>query len=90
MFSFNPLGDIMTGWAKKQYTRDDESTIFCTNQEKKHEIYHVCIECPNPSLALALLHYYAVDAKNINAMSRLAKFAIKTKPRFSDRGNGLF
>ena len=39
----------MVGWAKKQYTRDDEPTISCINQEKNdknidNEIYYVCIE----------------------------------------------
>jgi hypothetical protein len=32
--------------SKKQYTRDDEPTIFCVNQDKSidNEVYYVCIE----------------------------------------------
>ena len=127
---------LLVGWAKKQYTRDDESTIFCTNQDKnmrsitsasssltlrrklvaralletskfslhfsgssinlKLSYYWYCLHwhilnnslTPTPENRPTFLHY-AVAAKNINAMSRLAKFAIKTKPRFSDRNSEM-
>jgi hypothetical protein len=32
----------LVGWAKKQYTRDDEPTISCINQKKNidNEVYY--------------------------------------------------
>jgi hypothetical protein len=38
---------LLVDWAnKKQYTRDDEPTIFCINQDKNidNEVHFVCIE----------------------------------------------
>jgi hypothetical protein len=59
MFSFNHcvisrLGNqtntlLLVDWAKIQYTRDDEPTIFCINQDKNidNEVYYVSIEFLN-------------------------------------------
>ena len=59
MFSFNHsvisrLGNqtntlLLVDWAKIQYTRDDEPTIFCINQDKNidNDVYYVSIEFLN-------------------------------------------
>ena len=62
MFSFNHcvisrLGNWtktlqLVGWAKIQYTRDDEPIISCINQGKN--IDNVCIEFPNLPILLTM------------------------------------
>jgi hypothetical protein len=38
---------LLVGWTEKQYARDDEPIIFCTNQDIDNEVYYVCIEFRN-------------------------------------------
>jgi hypothetical protein len=48
---------LLVGWAKIQYTRDDEPTISYINQDKNidNEGYYVCIKFPNFLILLTMI-----------------------------------
>jgi hypothetical protein len=65
--------------AKIQYTRDDEPTISCINQDKNidKEVYYVCIEFPNLLILLTMI-MRMLDAASFIIIFMLHQFTTDT------------